>query len=139
MKRINSLLSVDKIGSNMYKGVIRNGSKKGEVVIPKIASYSELTFTNFFKYCMEQYEIYICSERNKEYFFNLFKDNQNVSKEDLETFFGQAEIISLKLEEVYGNNIKYFISNLSSESLRICGKEFKNIKEKTSYLMENVK
>lgn len=139
MKRINSLLSVEKHCESFYKGTFRNGNKKADVLIPRIVPYNKLTFSEFFNYCIGQYEIYICTERSKEKFMKLFNDNNNFNKEDLNSFYEEVEDISLKLEKVYGENLKYFVSNLCSSSKSICGKEFETIKAKKQFLMDNIK
>lgn len=139
MKRINSFLTVEKHSEFFYKGTIKNGNKKADVVIPKVVPYKDLNFSTFFNYCIGQYEIYICTERSKEKFMKLFKNNNKVSEEDLNSFYEEVEDISLKLEKVYGEKLKYFVCNLLSSSKSVCGKEFENLKAKKQFLMDNIK
>lgn len=139
MKRINSLLSIGEHGSCWYKGIIRNGNKKSDVIIPKVAPYKEMTFSKFFEYCIGQYEIYLCCGRNKDKFIKLLENNDKVTEKDVVEFFENAKDISVKLEEIYGEDLKYFIHNFSSKSLKICNVEFNSYKEKVNFLSNNIK
>lgn len=138
MKKINSLLSVAQIDRQTYLGQIRNGRKSGEVVYrtPKIGD--KVTFSNFFQYCIESYEIFICSNGNFEEFSKLFINNKKVSKQDLKNFYREVEEVSTELERVYGYNLKYFIKSFLTTSMRVCTKEFESYEEKFWFIIDEM-
>lgn len=137
MKRINSLLSVEKTRGG-YVGAVRNGKNKGEIFLRTNLAYKDITFSSFFQQCIELYEIYLCCNCNFETFYSLFEGNTDVTKKDLELFFMETEDTALQLETVYGEKLKYFLYKFITPSRKVGNKKFFDMQDKLNFLTSSM-
>ena len=138
MKKINSFLSVAQIDKHTYLGEIRNGRKTGEVVYRNLKNSKKLTFSEFFQYCIESYEIFICSNCNFEEFAKTFENNLKVSKADLKSFYREVTEVSEELEKVYGYKLNLFIRSFLTPNLHMCSKQFESYEEKFWFVIDEM-
>lgn len=135
MKKINNFLSIEPIDNKSFNGHICNGKRKAKIKVN--APSKNVTFSDFFQYCIDMYEIYLCGYCDKEFFLEkgeLF----GITEERIEELFNDCVDIANKLEYVFEEKTSYFICNFVSPSLTIWGTEFVTFDEKLDYLINSM-
>ena len=152
MAKINNLLSIETVGTGLLfnsKGelvqnnnilaTVKNGKKRGKMLIQTKVAPEEFNFTLFGTYCMRLYEMVLCLGGSRS---NALEYAESVGLE-VDTFmklFHQALEVTDVLEDVFGCNLGYFIYNFTDrEALNVYGHNFFDEENKVDFLLDEMK
>ena len=146
MRKVNSFLTIERTVTNVNKkgddvhsitGRIANGRNNPTETIEIHSTIKDVTFTNFFKNCIEYYEIFLCCYCDFDFFYDGL-GCKTVTKEHAEEFWSKCEEIAHKMETVYKKKLVYFLYAFSTQKLNVCGNQFSDTEEKMEYLINTL-
>lgn len=152
MAKVNNLLSIEAVGTGLLfnsrgelvhnhniVATVRNGKKRGKLLIQTKVSPDEFNFTLFGRYCMRLYEMVLCLYGSRSKAIEYAEENGL----DVDTFmklFHHAMEVTNVLEDVYGDKLGYFVYNFADRNkLVVCGMRFFTAEEKVDFLLEEMR
>ena len=146
MKKVNSFLTIERTVTNINRkgndvhsitGRIANGRNNPTETIEIYSSIKNVTFTNFFKNCIEYYEIFLCCYCDFDFFYEGL-NVKNVTKEHAIEFWDKCVEVADKMEKVYKQQLVYFLYAFATKKLEVCGNKFEDEEEKMEYLVNTL-